>query len=200
MFEIADRFSNLFITMVGTSIWDYVLIRTSICLLSLIAPLSTLYSLARVPFVLSLSFPRALEVWLALEAVFYLAFFLPRRAYLQRAAVHPPTAPREGRRKLFQECCKNVPDPERYLKKWFQDAPVSEIKRENVKEFFRWAFLNTGDVDPAHDKELEEYIGEMENLLGRKLEPGRGDVKCLRLTLDRVEMLHRSLAWYLVSS
>lgn len=97
-------------------------------------------------------------------------------------------------------CNKNVPDPERYLKKWFQDAPVSEIKWENVKEFFRWAFLNTGDVDPAHDEELEEYVGEMENLLGRKLEAGRGDVKCLRLTLDKVEMLHRSLTWYLVSS
>ncbi|KAK2470050.1 hypothetical protein H9L39_18198 [Fusarium oxysporum f. sp. albedinis] len=32
---------------------------------------------------------------------------------------------------------------------------------------------------------------------GRKLEPGRGNAKCLRLTLDKVEMLHRSLTWYL---
>ncbi|CRK12752.1 hypothetical protein BN1723_007431 [Verticillium longisporum] len=190
-------FSTLFIAMVGTSIWDYVLIRTSIFLLSLIAPLSTLYSLARVLFPLPLPFPVGLEVWLALEAVFYLVFYLPRRAYLQRAAVHPPTACREDRRRLFRECNNNVPDPERYLTKWFQDAPLSEIKRENMKEFFRWAFLNTGDVDPAHDEELEEYVGEMEKLLGRKLEPGHGNAKCLRLTLDKVEMLHRSLTWYL---
>ncbi|KAM0330525.1 hypothetical protein ACHAQA_003472 [Verticillium albo-atrum] len=180
-----------------TSIWKYVQIRTYIFLLSLIAPISILYSLARVFFHLPLSFPLVLEIWLALEAAFYLAFYLPRRAYLQRAAVHPPTASREGRRKLFRKCNQNVPDPERYLSKWFQDAPVSEIKRENLKEFFRWAFLNTGEVDPAHDEELEEYIGQTEIMLGRKIEPGRGDVKCLRLTLDKVEMLHRSLTWYL---
>ena len=49
------------------------------------------------------------------------------------------------------------------------------------------------------DEEIEEYIGEMEKLLGRKLEAGRGNAKCLRLTLDKVDMLHRSLMWYLVS-
>lgn len=51
----------------------------------------------------------------------------------------------------------------------------------------------------VYDEELEEYIAEMEKLLGRKLEPGRGNAQCLRLTLDKVEMLHRSLIWYLVS-
>lgn len=39
----------------------------------------------------------------------------------------------------------------------------------------------------------------MEKLLGRKLEPGRGDAQCLRLMLDKVEMLYWSLIWYLVS-
>jgi len=83
--------------------------------------------------------------------------------------------------------------------KWFLDAPASEIKRDNIKEFFQWAFLNMKEADPAYDEELEEYIGEMEKLLGRKLEHGRGKAKCLRLAYDRIEMLHRSLIWYLVS-
>ncbi|KAM9873752.1 alpha beta hydrolase fold family [Verticillium dahliae] len=183
--------------MVGTSIWHYILIRTSIFLLSLIAPLSTLYSLVRAVFLLPLHFPRVLEIWLALEAVFYLAFYLPRQAHLQKAAVHPPTACRKDRRRLFRQCNNNIPEPEQYLTKWFQDATLTEIKRENLKDFFRWAFLNTGEVDPAYDGELEEYVGQMEKLLGRKVEPGRGNVKCLRLTLDKVEMLHRSLTWYL---
>jgi hypothetical protein len=49
------------------------------------------------------------------------------------------------------------------------------------------------------DEELEEYIREMEKSLGRKIEPGRGNVRCFRLTLEKVDMLRRSLTWYLVS-
>ena len=49
------------------------------------------------------------------------------------------------------------------------------------------------------DGELEEYVDRFETLLGRKLEPGRGSAVPLRLTVDRVNMLHRPLLWYLVS-
>ena len=185
--------------MVGTSLWDYIFIRVCILLLHLIAPLSVLYSLASLLVRLPFPIPRVLQAWLALEAVFYLAIYLPRKAYLQRAARHPTAPCREDRRKLFWRCHSSIPDPVQYLRKWFRDAPAAEIKRENVKDFFRWAFLNTGEPNPAYDEELEEYVGEMEKLLGRKFEPGRGNAKCLRLTLDKVEMLHRSLTWYLVS-
>jgi hypothetical protein len=185
--------------MAGTSLWDYIFIRASIFLLHLIAPLSIAYSLvsllARLPF----QFPRVLQAWLVLEAIFYLAVYLPLKAYLQRAAKHPALPCRADRRKLFLQCHNNIPDPASYLRKWFRNAPASEIKRDNVKDFFRWAFLNTGEYDPTYDEELEEYTQEIEKLLGRKLEPGRGNAKCLRLTLDKVEMLHRSLTWYLVS-
>ena len=178
---------------------DYVFIRTNIFLLHLIAPLSVVYSLVNSLVHLPFQLPRALKVWFALEAVFYLAIYLPRKEYLQRAAIHPDPPCRDDRRDLFWRCHSNIPDPDQYLRKWFRDAPAAEIKRENVKEFFRWAFLNTGEPDPAYDEELEEYAGEMDKLLGRKLESGRGSAKCLRLTLDKVEMLHRSLTWYLVS-
>jgi hypothetical protein len=114
--------------------------------------------------------PVVLEAWLALEAVFYLLVYLPRKNYLQTVVTHP-AASRDGRRRLFWRCHSNIPDPDRYLTKWFRDAPVAEIIRENVEDFFRWAFLNSGKTDPAYDEELEEYIGEMEKLLGRKLEP-----------------------------
>ncbi|KAH7471302.1 hypothetical protein FOMA001_g12992 [Fusarium oxysporum f. sp. matthiolae] len=182
--------------MIGISAWDYVFIRTCIFLLHLIAPLSVIYSLVRCLIHLPFHIPHVLEAWLALEAVFYLVVYLPRKNYLQTVVTHP-TAGRDDRRRLFWRCHSNIPDPDRYLTRWFRDAPVAEIKRENVKDFFRWAFLNSGEPDPAYDEELEEYIGEMEKLLGRKLEPGRGDAQCLRLTLDKVEMLHRSLIWYL---
>lgn len=185
--------------MIGTSFSEYVFIRTCIFFLHLVAPLSVLYLaanvLARPPFRL----PRVLEIWLALEAAFYCIIYLPRRVYLQKAARHPETPSCDDRRKLFRRCHDNILDPSRYLRKWFLDAPLAEIKRENVKEFFRWAYLNTGEPDPAYEDEVEEYVEEMEKLLGRRLEPGRGNAKCLRLTLDNVDMLHRSLTWYLVS-
>ncbi|KAF4443511.1 ribose-phosphate pyrophosphokinase [Fusarium acutatum] len=104
---------------------------------------------------------------------------------------------RADRQRLFQQCHDNIPDAGQYLRRWFRDAPEHEIKRENVKDFFRWAFLNMEVCDSTYDDELDEYVEELEDLLGRKLEPGRGDAKCLRMTLDRVEMLHRSLTWYL---
>ncbi|KAH7146817.1 hypothetical protein B0J13DRAFT_595239 [Dactylonectria estremocensis] len=150
--------------MIGTSVWDYIFIRTCIFLLHLISPLSV--------------------VWLALEAAFYLFIFLPRKAYLQTAAKHRTTACRSDRWKLFRRCQSNIPDPDRFLTKWFLDAPAAEIKRENVKDFYRWAFLNTREPDLTYDEELEEY-----------LEPGRGNAKCLSLTLDKVEILHRSLTY-----
>jgi hypothetical protein len=73
------------------------------------------------------------------------------------------------------------------------NAPLSEIKRDNVKDFFLWAFFNTGEHDPVDGEELDEYVGE------RKIEPGRGSARCMRLTVDKVDMLHRSLTWYMVS-
>ncbi|KAK3304693.1 uncharacterized protein B0T15DRAFT_568446 [Chaetomium strumarium] len=167
-------------------IWEYIFIRTCIFFLHLIAPFSTLYSLARSLVHPLHRVPHLLEVWLAPEATFYLLVYLPRRAYLQRVAVPPTTLCCEDRRLLFRRCHDNIPDPERYLSKWFLDAPAEEIRRENVKDFFRWAFLNTRDRDPAHDEE--------------KMEPGRGKAKCLRLTYDKVAMSHRSLAWYLCVS
>ncbi|KAJ3453231.1 hypothetical protein MRS44_013203 [Fusarium solani] len=182
--------------MIGISAWDYIFIRTCIFVLHLVAPLSVLYSLVSWLLHLPFRIPRVLEVWLALEAVFYLLVYLPRRTYLQAVVAHPAGG-RDERRRLFWRCHINIPDPERYLKRWFRDAPTAEIKRENVKDFFRWAFLHSGEPDPAYDEELEEYVGEMEKLLGRKLEPGRGNAQSLRLTLDKVEMLHRSLTWYL---
>ncbi|KAL8308821.1 hypothetical protein RB593_006905 [Gaeumannomyces tritici] len=183
--------------MALTSLWDYIFIRTSIFLLHLVAPLSIFYSLARWLVYPLFHIPQILEIWLALEAVFYLVVYLPLSLHLQTATTHPTPLCRRDRRKLFRRCHDNIPDPEHYLTKWFRDAPAAEIKRENVKDFFRWAFLNTGDHDPETDLELEEYASEMEKMLGRKFEPGRGNAKCLRLTLDKVEMLHRSLTWYL---
>ncbi|GAM85495.1 hypothetical protein ANO11243_035020 [Dothideomycetidae sp. 11243] len=87
-------------------------------------------------------------------------------------------------------------DPEEHLSKWFLGSPVSDIKRENLKEWLRWAFLNTDQIDPQYEDELEGYIDRLEVALGRPIEPGRGKAKPIRLNFDEVNMLHRSLLWY----
>lgn len=76
---------------------------------------------------------------------------------------------------------------------------MKDIKRENVKEFLLWAFFNRGGPPGDDDEELDEYVDATEKLLGKPIEEGRGTAECLRLTLDRVDMLHRSLVWYCVS-
>lgn len=68
-----------------------------------------------------------------------------------------------------------------------------------MKDFFLWAFFNHDGPPGDDNEELEEYVFAMEKLLGEPIEAGRGNAKCLRLTLDKVNMLHRSLVWYLVS-
>jgi hypothetical protein len=143
--------------------------------------------------------PPIITVWLQAEIAFYFFVYLPRRWILQRPATHPSPLPPPERKALFNRCIEQIPDPDRYWAKWFKDAPLSDIKRENVKEFYRWALLNTGVVDPRDEAELEEYVHTLEERTGWKMEPGFGRAKCLRPTLDKVEMAHRSLAWYMVS-
>lgn len=163
-----------------------------------ITPLSVLYCVA-LPFLPQRSrLPLYIGIWPTAEAAFYLLFYLPRKWILQHPAVHPYLYPAAERNALFQRCVEHIPDPERYLSKWFKDAPLLEVKRENVKEFYRWAFLNTSAVDPADEIELEENVEKFEEYTGHKLEPGYGKAKSLRLTLDKVDMIHRSLAWYLI--
>jgi hypothetical protein len=142
--------------------------------------------------------PTCFEYWAFAETVFYFLTYLYRRYHLQRPALHPHPPSKEERRKLFDRCQDSTQDHGRYISKWFLDVPLAAIKRENIKEWFRWAFLNTAMDDPTYDDEVEGYVKKLEMGSGMNFEPGRADVKSLRLTLDKVDALHRSLIWYMV--
>lgn len=144
--------------------------------------------------------PIVILVYAVLEIMFLLFVFLPRYFLLQSEALHPPPPPKDERQRLFRLCIESISDPERYLSKWFKGAHPSEIRRENVKQFFCWAFLNKRDYGLLDDQELEGYTDQLEALLGRELPSGKGDAVALRLTLDKVQMLYRPLLWYLVGS
>jgi hypothetical protein len=108
----------------------------------------------------------------------------------------------ESRKKLFRSCCTNVPNPEKYLRRWLMVSDGEGIKRDNVKEFIRWSFFGPGYTwkqSLRNEEEVEAYTTEMENLIGRKLLPGRMDVKNLGQLLNESGGSQRSLLWYTVS-
>ncbi|KAI5253047.1 hypothetical protein E4T42_03115 [Aureobasidium subglaciale] len=185
----------------GPSTSEYIFIRTCIAFLHWIAPLSVAYSFVNLYLRPNRSHGFSIQdiliAWALLEAVFYLVIFLPLRRHLQRPALHPEHASREQRKQDFIQCMGSVPDLDEFLSKWFKNSPLSEIKRENIKEFLRWAFLSLDSVDEAYEDEVEEYVQLIEKTRQKEFEPGRGSARCIRLTFDKVELLHRSLFWYL---
>ena len=77
------------------------------------------------------------------------------------------------------------------------------IRRDNVKDFIRWAFFTPEYVqerDQQNEGEVETYVTEIEKLIGRELPPGRMDVKSLGQLLNEAGGSHRSLLWYTVSN
>lgn len=173
--------------------------RASVFALRMVTPASICYTAAYITGLFHFPGAPLLFAYTATEMVFYLLVYLPRSFNLQAPAKHPERMPRERRRLYFERCAEQIPDPERYLSKWFHDALPSEIRQENLKDFFRWGFLNSGEFDPIDEEELDEYVHGVEKLLGREIAPGRGKAIPLRLTIDNFYPQHRPLAWYVVS-
>ncbi|CZT44556.1 uncharacterized protein RSE6_04742 [Rhynchosporium secalis] len=187
--------------MIGTSRTEYIFIKFCILVLHYLAPICLAYCALIVALygfktAITSPVPLLIESVAVAESLFFLFVYLPYRYHLQSEAVHPPAPTRNERRELFAQCNDNIADPEAYLSKWFLGADLKDIKRENVKEFLLWAFFNRGGPPGDDEEELEEYVDAMEVLVGKTIEAGRGKAQCLRLTLDRVDMLHRSLVWY----
>ncbi|OQV08777.1 hypothetical protein CLAIMM_13000 [Cladophialophora immunda] len=179
--------------MIGSSTFDYIWVKSWVIILHSIAPVCVVYCML-LTWCLPKSWrlPIFFEYWAVAETVFYLVY-LYKRHQLQRPAVHPPALSKEERQKLFRLCQESTQDAIRYLSGWFLYTPLTALKRENVKDFFRWAFFNTDLTDTAYDDEVEEYVQSFERRAGLNFEHGRADVKCLRLTLDKVDALHRML-------
>jgi hypothetical protein len=195
--------------MIGTSLPEYIFIRASILVVRAITPLSIFYCAFSIADPPSSAAGKCLLTYCAVEAGFWLLVYVPRSRALQASAHHPPPLEREERKELFWRCWDKIPNPEYYVSKWFLGARAQDIKRENVKDFFRWALLNEGDrvqelkadeveLAEQQETELNEYADGIETLLGRPIEAGRGKAKSLRLTVDEVKTRHRPLVWYLV--
>ncbi|KAI8961154.1 hypothetical protein F5Y11DRAFT_241008 [Daldinia sp. FL1419] len=193
--------------MIGTSIPEYIFIRICIFLLQYTTPLCIIclaFLAAAHGWSLAAALSRPIGVVLLLycivDVLYAILIYIPYNRRLKDEAKHPPQLSREERRALFQRCFANVPDARRYVQMWFLGAEESEIRRDNVRDFILWAFFDKGPGQESEEEkeEMDEYIGIVESLLGRKLEPGRGKAEGLRLTLDEVETRYRSVVWYLI--
>ncbi|KAF7561453.1 hypothetical protein G7046_g2698 [Stylonectria norvegica] len=192
--------------MIGTSFAEWIFIRLSIQFFRY-APL--IYATALLVLVLIQStaallllLPQVLCGLLLVEALFYAFIYRPYLVRLKAAAKDPiPLSPAD-RKVLFTRCLITVPSPELYLQWWFLGADPDEIRRDNVREFVLWAFFERGDdvYEDAQEaeEELDEYISIFEEKLGRKFQPGRGNAKSLRLTLDAIHTSYRSPLWYMI--
>lgn len=190
--------------MIGTSLPEYVFIRISIFALQYTTPIC----LVCLCILVAVEGMAALSTWAGKVAIGYsildilyaVLIYYPHNRRLRQPAKHPPQLPRAERRALLMKCLDNVPDAASYLRMWLLGADDSDIRKDNVREFFSWAFL---DKHPGHEtatelEELDEYIMEIERRIGYQLKPGRSKAKSLRLTLDDVEVRYRSVVWYLL--
>ncbi|KAL6816635.1 Alpha/Beta hydrolase protein [Trichoderma sp. SZMC 28015] len=140
------------------------------------------------------------------EILFFCFIYLPYMHQLNRKAVHPTPLTSEERWALFNQCLANVQSMEVYLRWWFLGAEIKDIRRDNLRDFLLWGFFDQAGEDvesngghsEADARDLDSFITKIEERLGHPLRDGRGTAKCIRLTLDDVEVTYRSLTWYLV--
>ena len=185
--------------MISDSHVAYVWVTFWVCVLHSIGPLCTFCCLSNAFFPFFAILPYFIKYWAFAEAGFYVGSLIYQEVHLQRPAIHPARPTEEARRKLFERCQDSTHDYKSYIEKWFMGSPLASIGRENIKEFFRWAFFDSAIFEPEYDEEIDDYVANVEETLGIEFQPGRSDVKCIRLTIDRVGALHRSLSWYMVS-
>ncbi|CAE6430237.1 unnamed protein product [Rhizoctonia solani] len=187
---------------IGTSELERLFTLANIWALRAVTPLSFLHILL---LTIWSSYPaRSLHILTAsalVESLFYLFVFLPRKAHLQKPAVHPPALSTEDRHELFTRCLSHLKSVDSF-KQWFHDSSA-EIRRENVIEWLKWGFfageIGTGQESEKHNQEIEEYLKALEQALGETFPPGYNpELKSIRTTLDDVIIYHRPVVWYLI--
>ena len=95
---------------------------------------------------------------------------------------------------------------------WFlrRDAPVRwpasrlrEIGRGNLAEFLAWGLFHCDpeEVPAERRAEFEQVLEEGSKFVDVDFPPGYNqEVRCMRLTMDRIESEHRPLVYYAVSA
>jgi hypothetical protein len=190
--------------LLGKSYREFLFVRSVSYLSSHLGLLCLLYFVVALEIggIPAIKFPFSIfiEVIGILEIAWYLFWFLPYRAHLQkRPGYIPPPLMKGQRHALFHAGLEYVPDLEQYVRKWMNNAHMEDIRRENLKDWLLWYLFEQDGLPGDANVELEDYISELEERLEARIRPGRGESEAVRPNFDRVRMAHRSLAYYFVS-
>ncbi|UJO19568.1 uncharacterized protein CLAFUR5_09913 [Fulvia fulva] len=185
--------------MINSSPAEYAFIRVCIFGLQSIGPLGVVYACLQWMIPALSIVPLPIKIWLWTEAIWYCVSIIWLHNFLQTPAIHPELRSKSERQALFNRVIANI-DPEAVennIRYWFKGALFEDIGRDGVKSWLAWAFFEGRiEKDGKNDGELEGYASELEQLLGKSFALGNGRAGPLRLTLDRIDMSHRSLLWY----
>ncbi|KXJ92524.1 hypothetical protein Micbo1qcDRAFT_222283 [Microdochium bolleyi] len=141
----------------------------------------------------------AIECIGAIEILWYLLWYLPYRLYLGRPGLPLDTITKDERHGLYRKLITNIPDAHLFMRKWFCNAHLDEIYREDIKDWLLWALWNKWhrpEEDMEENEELEHLIDEWEEHTGMHFRKGRGGATAIRASLDPVATRHASLLWY----
>ncbi|PCH39785.1 alpha/beta-hydrolase [Wolfiporia cocos MD-104 SS10] len=145
--------------------------------------------------------------WLAayahLEALFYLAVYLPRKLIINTGPAAVPVPPRAERQILFDRWLPYLCRTDKATGWFYARKPTIRIQRENLRELLIWALFNTemDKIEKDWEEEIEGYISRIEKTMGFTLEKGNNqNVRCAKHTHDPIMMSHRPLIYYLIVS
>lgn len=190
--------------LVGKSVPELILVRTMVVFFQYLGFLCFIYFwfIFAIAGVSGIAHPVSIiiEVIGLIEIVFYFAFYLPFRSRLQKPGFEVEPLSQAERRQFFQKGLDHAPDVEQYIRKWHCNAQLGDIRRENVKDWLMWALFDKQGNPGEHDAELEEYIADAEERAGVTIKKGYGDSTPMRLSFDPIDIRHRSLLFYFVSS
>ncbi|ORZ37955.1 hypothetical protein BCR44DRAFT_50288 [Catenaria anguillulae PL171] len=92
-----------------------------------------------------------------------------------------------------------VPHVGTFLSGWFFGANPCDIKHDNLKEWFAWAFfnVNVAEMNLDEERELDEMVDYVEEETGITLAKGYNpEVKCIKLNLDEKRVKWRGGLFY----
>ena len=88
----------------------------------------------------------------------------------------------------------------RELRKYHWEMEPAYLGREDVKMFIAWGFLNKLEVEKVDDDELEGYLSHLEKTHGVCFGLGETCLQPCRVSTDVMNLRHKSLTFYIVSS
>jgi len=142
-------------------------------------------------------------IWSTSEVAFYL-HMRRKLAWLNRRSkpdnpLPTPEARQAHMRRVVSFVVESGRCPTEYISEWFNGAPFSEIKMENLLEWAAASLFNK-ELPECDAKEREELVGIIrfiEGVTGIRAKPGHNpNVRSLRLTIDPLRVVHRPLIMY----